>query len=81
MRECGKEVILIPKRQTKTERHERKTGIDRNLPRHKQRETDERDWKRKRAGREEREMGEGDGRGSKIQYKSPRSNLNVYHLN
>lgn len=73
-----------PQRQkTKTEKTW-KTDEKRQEDRHKQRETDERDWKRKRPSRGEREMteeGSRDSPHSQMQYKSPRSNLNVYHLN
>lgn len=51
--QAGKEVILIPRRQSKTERHERKMKKIQES-RHKQRKTGKRDWKRKRAVNRER---------------------------
>ncbi len=56
---AGKEVILISRRWTKTEKIKRKIE---NRQEDKRREKDEKDWKTKRAFRGEREMIGGDSR-------------------
>lgn len=51
---------------------------------HRERRTEASDWKKNREVRKKRDSTERDGRDrrcNKIHKKSPRSNLNVYHLN